>query len=70
MKPMLYNQEFRIYVITFSDIRRFFIMEIVMGSITYSIAMQLFHNVILACAGGWAGTEVLKKLEISKNIRK
>ncbi|OAB32898.1 hypothetical protein [Paenibacillus glacialis] len=68
MKPMLNNYEFKIYVITFSDIKRFFIMEIIIGAMTYSIAMKLFHNVVLASAGGWVGTEGLKRLGIVKKV--
>jgi hypothetical protein len=68
MKPMLHNHEFTMYVITVSDIKRIFIMEIVIGAMTYSIAMKLFHNVILASAGGWAGTEGIKRLGIVKKL--
>ncbi|CAM4423232.1 hypothetical protein [Paenibacillus typhae] len=65
---MLRNQEFRVYIITKGDILRFVAIEIVLGTMTYSIAMKLFHNVILASAGGWAGTEGFKRLIMLKNI--
>lgn len=56
------NQEFTVYLITKRDILRFCVVEIVIGSITYSLALKLFHNTILAGAGGWACTEGLKRL--------
>ncbi|MNP29190.1 hypothetical protein D3C76_1222020 [compost metagenome] len=65
---MLRNQEFRVYIVTKGDILRFVAIEIVLGTMTYSIAMKLFHNVILASAGGWAGTEGIKRLVILKNM--
>ncbi|MNB77165.1 hypothetical protein D3C75_238470 [compost metagenome] len=65
---MLRNREFRVYVITKGDILRFIAIEIVLGTMTYSIAMKLFHNVILASAGGWAGTEGIKRLVMLKGI--
>lgn len=37
-------------------------VEIVIGSMTYSLALKIFHNAILAGAGGWACTEGLKRL--------
>ncbi|MNW28463.1 hypothetical protein D3C74_52890 [compost metagenome] len=58
------NPNFKIYVITSSDIKRFIIMEMVIGSITYSVAMHFLHNAILAGIGSWAGTEGIKKLRI------
>ncbi|MFC3745548.1 hypothetical protein [Paenibacillus sp. GCM10012306] len=61
-EPMLHNQEFKVYIITSGDILRFIVLEIVVGTMAYSIAMKLFHNVILASAGGWAGTEGIKRL--------
>ncbi|AIQ54140.1 hypothetical protein [Paenibacillus sp. FSL R7-0331] len=65
---MLRNREFRVYVITKGDILRFIAIEIVLGTMTYSIAMKLFHNVILASAGGWAGTEGIKRLVMLKDV--
>ena len=59
---MTHNQEFTVYLITKRDILRFCLIEIVIGSITYSLALKLFHNTILAGAGGWACTEGLKRL--------
>ncbi|MBW4080509.1 hypothetical protein [Paenibacillus sp. S150] len=60
---MLHNQEFKIYIITTGDIVSFFVMEIIIGTMTYSLAMKLFHNVLLASAGGWVGTETIKQLK-------
>lgn len=68
MRPMLPNQEFKVYVITTGDIMRFFIIEIVIGTMTYSLAMKIFHNVILASAGGWVGTESIKRLNAALKI--
>ncbi|MEK4059776.1 MULTISPECIES: hypothetical protein [Paenibacillus] len=59
---MTHNQEFKVYIITSGDILRFFVIEIILGTVTYSIALKLFHNVLLASAGGWAGTEGIKRL--------
>lgn len=59
---MLHNQEFKVYVITSGDILRFIAVEIVIGSMVYSVAVKLFHNVFLASAGSWAGTEGIKRL--------
>ncbi|ASA21756.1 hypothetical protein [Paenibacillus donghaensis] len=64
-----HNQEFRVYVITTGDILRFIVLDIVIGTMTYSISMKLFHNVILASAGGWAGTEGLKRLTAASWLR-
>lgn len=68
MRPMLRNQEFRVYIITKGDILRFIIVEIIIGTVTYSLAMKIFHNVILASAGGWAGTEGIKRLGALRNL--
>ena len=65
---MLHNQEFKVYLITKGDILRFIVIEIVIGSMTYSLAMRIFHNFILASAGGWACTEGLKRLGVLKNL--
>ena len=71
MISMLRNQEFKVYIITKGDVLRFFVIEIIIGTMAYSIAMKLFHNMILASAGGWAGTEGVKRLyTISKIIMK
>ncbi|MNC79018.1 hypothetical protein D3C75_1313810 [compost metagenome] len=71
MRPNLHNQEFQVYVVTKGDVLRFFVIEIIIGSMAYSIAMKLFHNIILASAGGWAGTEGVKRLyAVSKIIGK
>ncbi|NQX46296.1 hypothetical protein HQN87_13225 [Paenibacillus tritici] len=59
---MSQNQEFRVYLITKRDILRFIVVEIIIGSMTYKLALNLFHNSILAGAGGWACTEGLKRL--------
>jgi len=52
MRTMLHNQEFKVYIITKGDVLRFFVIEIIIGTMTYSIAMRLFHNIFLASAGG------------------
>ncbi|WP_019909722.1 hypothetical protein [Paenibacillus sp. HW567] len=71
MRPNLHHQEFQVYVVTKGDVLRFFVIEIIIGTMTYSIAMKLFHNIILASAGGWAGTEGIKRLyAVSKIIGK
>lgn len=59
---MPHQQEFKVYIITSRDILRFFAFDIILGTMTYAIAMKIFHNVILASAGGWVGTEGLKWL--------
>lgn len=59
---MPHHQEFKVYIITSGDILRFFVIEVILGTITYSIAMKIFHNMFLASAGGWAGTEGIKRL--------
>ncbi|MEK4851709.1 hypothetical protein NST04_17820 [Paenibacillus sp. FSL H7-0756] len=59
---MTHNQEFTVYLITKRDILRFIVVEVIIGSMTYSLAWSLFHNTILAGAGGWACTEGLKRL--------
>ncbi|MNI34432.1 hypothetical protein D3C73_884230 [compost metagenome] len=65
---MLHNQEFKVYIITTGDIMRFFVVEIIIGTMTYSLAMKIFHNVILASAGGWIGTETIKRLNAAVKI--
>ncbi|MEJ9161342.1 hypothetical protein [Paenibacillus graminis] len=65
---MLHNQEFKVYIITTGDIMRFFVVEIIIGTMTYSLAMKVFHNVILASAGGWIGTETIKRLNAAVKI--
>ncbi|MNN79962.1 hypothetical protein D3C81_1966490 [compost metagenome] len=65
---MLHNQEFKVYIITTGDIMRFFVIEIIIGTMTYSLAMKIFHNVILASAGGWVGTETIKRLNTAVKI--
>lgn len=62
MRLNLHNPEFKVYVITKGDVLRFLVMEIIISSVAYSIAMKLFHNFILASAGSWAGTEGIKRL--------
>lgn len=64
VRPVLRNQEFMVYVFTSGDILRFIAVEIVIGSVVYSVALKLFHNVILASAGSWAGTEGIKRLTV------
>ncbi|KWX70194.1 hypothetical protein AML91_30070 [Paenibacillus jilunlii] len=68
MWPMLHNQEFKVYIITTGDIMRFFVVEVIIGTMTYSLAMKIFHNVILASAGGWIGTETIKRLNAAVKI--
>ncbi|MFD1906184.1 hypothetical protein ACFTAO_26020 [Paenibacillus rhizoplanae] len=46
------NQEFRVYLITKRDILRFIVVEIIIGSMTYKLALNLCHNTILAGGGG------------------
>ncbi|OKP96484.1 hypothetical protein A3849_20545 [Paenibacillus sp. P46E] len=71
MRPILHNQEFKVYIITKGAVLRFLVIEIIIGTLTYSIAMKLFHNIILASAGGWVGTEGIKRLyAVSKIIGK
>ncbi|MNY75754.1 hypothetical protein D3C86_2151210 [compost metagenome] len=65
---MLHNQEFKVYIITTGDIMRFFVVEIIIGTMTYSLAMKIFHNVILASAGGWIGTETIKRLNAAMKV--
>ncbi|CQR56128.1 putative membrane protein [Paenibacillus riograndensis SBR5] len=65
---MLHNQEFKVYIITTGDIMRFFVVEVIIGTMTYSLAMKIFHNVILASAGGWIGTETIKRLNAAVKV--
>ncbi|WP_310829696.1 hypothetical protein [Paenibacillus pedocola] len=59
---MLHHQEFKVYIITTGDIMRFFVIEIIIGTVTYALANKIFHNFILASAGGWVGTETIKRV--------
>jgi hypothetical protein len=59
---VLHNQEFKVYIITTGDIMRFFVIEIIIGTVTYALANKIFHNFILASAGGWVGTETIKRV--------
>ncbi|WP_336759842.1 hypothetical protein [Paenibacillus sp. USHLN196] len=56
--------EFRVYVIQSSTLKRFVVMEIILGSIVYNVALYLCHNALLAGVGSWAGTESLKRLPL------
>jgi|GEM_PF-1378886 len=58
------SHEFRVYVIQSSTLKRFVVMEIILGSIVYNVALYLFHNALLAGVGSWAGTESLKRLPL------
>ncbi|MNI33559.1 hypothetical protein D3C73_875160 [compost metagenome] len=59
---MLQNREFRVYIITTGDIMRFIVIEVILGTLTYTLAMKIFHNMLLASAGGWVGTETIKRV--------
>ncbi|WP_239004566.1 hypothetical protein [Paenibacillus tepidiphilus] len=67
---MLPKHEFQVYVITKGDVLRFFVIEIIIGTVTYSLAMKIFHNVVLASAGGWAWTEGMKRLGLNQLLGK
>ncbi|MDT9717308.1 hypothetical protein QVE09_00245 [Paenibacillus sp. ClWae2A] len=56
--------EFRVYVIQSSTLKRFVVMEIILGSIVYNVALYLCHNALLAGVGSWAGTESMKRLPL------
>ncbi|MEK4073296.1 hypothetical protein MHI01_05280 [Paenibacillus sp. FSL M7-0656] len=56
--------EFRVYVIQSSTLKRFVVVEIILGPIVYNVALYLCHNAILAGVGSWAGTEGLKRLPL------
>ncbi|MGF9695872.1 MULTISPECIES: hypothetical protein [Paenibacillus] len=58
------NHEFKVYVIQSSTLKRFLVMEIIVGTLAYHAAFYLCHNAILAGAGSWAGTESLKRLPL------
>lgn len=64
---MLHNQEFKVYIITTGDIMRFFVIEVLIGTMTYSLALKLCHNFILASAGGWVGTETIRRVNAAVN---
>ncbi|WP_151735496.1 hypothetical protein [Paenibacillus tengchongensis] len=66
MRPTLHKHEFQVFVITKGDVLRFFVIEIIIGTVTYSLAMKLVHNVVLASAGGWAWTEGMKRLGLKE----
>ncbi|MGG4143230.1 hypothetical protein ABEW34_08865 [Paenibacillus algorifonticola] len=54
-------QTFKVYVITSADIRRFILIEIVIGMLTYNVGLKLLHNAILAGTLSFAGTESIKR---------
>ncbi|MEC0124853.1 hypothetical protein [Paenibacillus pabuli] len=56
------RQEFQVYVIESSTLKRFLVVEMVLGTIAYNVALYFFHNALLAGAGSWVGTESLKRL--------
>ncbi|MEO2203727.1 hypothetical protein ABGV42_08255 [Paenibacillus pabuli] len=56
--------EFKVYVIQSSTLKRFLVMEIIVGTLAYHAAFYLCHNALLAGAGSWAGTEGLKRLPL------
>ena len=64
LKTMNAHPEFRVYVIESSAIKRFFFLEIILGTIVYNLALYLSHNALLAGVGSWAGTESVKRLPV------
>lgn len=62
VKNNAFSREFRVYVIESSTLKRFVIVEIVLGTLAYHAAFYLVHNALLAGVGSWAGTEGMKRL--------
>lgn len=58
------RHEFQVYVIESSTLKRFLVVEMVLGTIAYNVAFYLFHNALLAGVGSWAGTESVKRLPV------
>lgn len=57
-----HKREFRVYVITKEDIFSFVVIEILIGSLAFSLASRWFHNALVAGAGSWAYTEGIKRI--------
>ncbi|MFB8373926.1 hypothetical protein [Paenibacillus taichungensis] len=58
------RNEFQVYVIESSTLKRFLVVEMVLGTIAYNVALFWFHNALLAGVGSWAGTESVKRLPV------
>lgn len=58
------RNEFQVYVIESSTLKRFLVVEMVLGTLAYNVALYLFHNALLAGVGSWAGTESVKRLPV------
>ncbi|WP_240636861.1 hypothetical protein [Paenibacillus silvae] len=56
------HQEFRVYVIESSAVKRFLVVEFILGYLVYKMAFYVCHNDLLAGASTWAGTEGVKRL--------
>ncbi|WP_440119189.1 hypothetical protein [Paenibacillus sp. QZ-Y1] len=61
-KAGMSRHEFQVFVIESSTLKRFLVVEMILGTVVYNVALYLFHNELLAGVGSWAGTESLKKL--------
>ncbi|GGH53317.1 hypothetical protein GCM10008014_20900 [Paenibacillus silvae] len=56
------HQEFRVYVIESSAVKRFLVVEFILSYLVYKMAFYVCHNDLLAGASTWAGTEGVKRL--------
>ncbi|WP_342555818.1 hypothetical protein [Paenibacillus sp. FSL R7-0652] len=64
LKSARHHHEFRVYVFESSSLKRFVVVEIILGYLVYEIALYLCHNDLLAGASSWAGTEGVKRLPL------
>ncbi|MBR2563128.1 MAG: hypothetical protein IKE29_00715 [Paenibacillus sp.] len=64
LKSAWQHREFRVYVFESSALKRFVVVEIILGYLVYEVALYLCHNDFLAGASTWAGTEGVKRLPI------
>ncbi|PQP81192.1 hypothetical protein C0Q44_22485 [Paenibacillus sp. PCH8] len=58
------SHEFKVYVFQSSTLKRFVVIEIILGTLVYNVALYLSHNELIAGMGSWAGTEGLKRLPL------
>ncbi|MGQ8875170.1 hypothetical protein [Paenibacillus sp. TSA_86.1] len=58
----LHHHEFRVYVVKSSTLKKFVVVELILGYLVYNVALYLCHNDLLAGASSWAGTEGVKRL--------
>lgn len=64
LKSAWQHREFQVYVFESSALKKFVVVEIILGYIVYKTAFYLSHNDLLAGASSWAGTEGVKRLPV------